>query len=100
MIAPSRDAEEERVPDDSTEARSGGPAGIDPADLPAEDLIRELQHLHETRHDTFLFGSDDALAMHTRRTAELEAEYVRRHPGRLVSAERVREGARRREARP
>jgi hypothetical protein len=70
--------------------------GVDPATLPDRDLLRELRHLHDTRHDTFLFGSDGALAVHTRRTAELEAEYLRRYPQRRVSEERVREGARRR----
>jgi len=91
------------VPDDLADARRGGPdrpVGVDPGQLSADDLIRELKHLHETRHDTFLFGSDDALAVHTRRMAELEAEYLRRHPQRLVSAERLREGARQRPGRP
>ena len=53
------------MPDDLADPRRGGPdrpVGIDPGQLSADDLIRELKHLHETRHDTFLFGSDDALA--------------------------------------
>jgi len=74
--------------------------GVDPAALTDRDLLRELRQLHETRHDTFLFGSDDALGMHTSRTVELEAEYVRRHPGRRVSAERLRDGARKRSVQP
>ena len=74
------------------------PNGVDPAVLSDPDLVRELSRLHETRHDTFLFGSDDALAVHTRRTAELEAEYLRRHPERHVSPDRLRPGARQRDA--
>lgn len=70
--------------------------GIDPKDLSGEDLLRELRHLHATRTDTLLHGSDDALANHTIRTRELEAEYLRRSPGRDVDPERLREGARQR----
>ncbi|MGN9779846.1 DUF6158 family protein [Nonomuraea sp. ZG12] len=68
--------------------------GIDPAQLSDEDLIRELRHLHVTRTDTFLHGSDDALATHTSRTNELESEYLRRNPDREVDPNRLREGAR------
>jgi hypothetical protein len=50
--------------------------------LSDEALERELQHLHETRHDTFLHGSEDALEAHTERMLELEQEYLRRHPKR------------------
>lgn len=78
--------EEERV--------SVPPHGVAPSDLKEEDLLRELNHLHVTRHGTFLHASDDALGMHTRRTAELEAEYVRRHPERQVDPARLRSGAR------
>ncbi|WP_240506644.1 DUF6158 family protein [Thermoactinospora rubra] len=70
--------------------------GVDPRDLSEEDLLRELRHLHTTRTDTFLHGSDDALARHTSRTNELESEYLRRHPERQVHPERLREGARQR----
>ena len=45
--------------------------GVPAEDLPDEALERELAHLHETRHDTFLHGSDDALDLRTHR---------RRHP--------------------
>jgi hypothetical protein len=75
---------------DSTEPTIGVP----PADLPEDDLIRELTHLHQTRTDTFLHGSPDSLNAHTRRTAELEAEYLRRHPEREVDPRRMREGSR------
>lgn len=57
------------------------PDGI-PADaLTDDDLRRELAHLHETRHDTVLAGSESALENHTRRMFELEAEFLRRLPG-------------------
>ncbi|MEU0571568.1 DUF6158 family protein [Nonomuraea sp. NPDC005983] len=70
--------------------------GIDPRELDDHDLLRELRHLHATRTDTFLHGSDDALATHTSRTNELESEYLRRYPERQVDPERLREGARQR----
>ncbi|MER6948101.1 DUF6158 family protein [Nonomuraea sp. NPDC000554] len=70
--------------------------GIDPRELGDHDLLRELRHLHATRTDTFLHGSDDALATHTSRTNELESEYLRRYPERQINPERLREGARQR----
>lgn len=70
--------------------------GIAPEDLAEEDLLRELASLHRTRHDTFLHSSPQALWHHTERMAELEAEYVRRHPEREIDAERLRSGARQR----
>jgi hypothetical protein len=72
------------------------PAG----DLGEEDLLRELASLHGTRHGTFLHGSGDALAEHTARTAELEDEYLRRHPERQIDPERLRAGARARSGQP
>jgi hypothetical protein len=72
------------------------PQGVPAAELAEEDLLRELAHVHQTRHDTFLHGSADALATHTRRTAELEQEYLRRHPEREVDPDRLRSGARER----
>jgi Family of unknown function (DUF6158) len=68
--------------------------GVPPEDLPESDLLRELEHLHHTRHDTFLHGSADALHAHINRTAELEQEYLRRHPEREVDPARTRAGAR------
>ncbi len=56
--------------------------GIDPSTLDDDDLERELTHMHETRHQTFLNGSEDALSMHTERMLALEAEYLRRFPDR------------------
>ena len=60
--------------------RTGIPAG----QLADDDLERELAHLHETRHDTFLSGSPDALKHHTDRMFELEAEFARRFPDRVT----------------
>jgi hypothetical protein len=54
--------------------------GVAPSDLDDEDLRRELAHLHDTRHDTVLGGSEDALAGHTRRMLSLEEEFLRRFP--------------------
>lgn len=68
--------------------------GVPPTVLSDEALERELLHLHETRNDTFLHGSDDALAFHTERTAALEEEYVRRNPDRVPDARRTRHGSR------
>ena len=68
--------------------------GVVPAALTDEALERELAHLHETRHDTFLHGSEDALHFHTTRTAELEQEYLRRNPDRVIDARRTRHGSR------
>ncbi len=56
--------------------------GIDPSTLDDDDLDRELTRLHETRHETFLNGTEDALNAHTERMLALEAEYLRRFPDR------------------
>lgn len=66
------------------------------AALSHRDLLRELETLHDTRHDTLRHGSDQALMHHDARTAELEGEYLRRFPQREVDPERLREGARQR----
>lgn len=71
-------------------------AGVPAGELSDEDLHRELRQLHTTRNDTFLHGSDDALAMHSARMVEMEAEYLRRHPERQVDPLRLRSGARER----
>jgi uncharacterized protein DUF6158 len=63
--------------------------GIDPAGLGDDDLIRELASLHRTRLDTLRYGPDAALDNHLRRTAELETEYMARHPGREVNQSRL-----------
>ncbi|UGY94384.1 DUF6158 family protein [Streptomyces gobiensis] len=72
-------------------------SGIDPVRLTEAQLLKELETIHRTRHDTLLHGSADALATHNVRMAELEGEYLRRHPRRPVAAGRTREGARARE---
>jgi hypothetical protein len=76
------------------QAHDGTPApetpGVNPSELSEADLIRELGSLHDTRHDTLRHGSDSALEHHNRRLAELEAEYLRRHPEREVDSARLR----------
>jgi hypothetical protein len=68
--------------------------GVPPPALTDEALERELLHLHETRNDTFLHGSEDALAFHTARMNDLESEYLRRNPDRVIDARRTRHGSR------
>ncbi|MFI5530762.1 DUF6158 family protein [Kitasatospora sp. NPDC051853] len=74
------------------------PLGVPAAELETGVLLRELQQLHRTRHETFLYGSEEALSRHTLRSGQLEAEYVRRFPYRHVAPGRTRSGARAREA--
>jgi hypothetical protein len=82
--------------------RSGGrpvppsTGGVPARDLSDDDLTRELTQLYSTRDDTLRHGSEQALSTHTRRTQELEAEYLRRFPDREIDPERLREGARQR----
>lgn len=68
--------------------------GIPAAELPDEDLFRELSNLYRTRLDTLRHASESALQTHSERTAELEAEYLSRFPGREPDPDRTREGAR------
>ncbi|MQY12539.1 hypothetical protein SRB5_26740 [Streptomyces sp. RB5] len=68
--------------------------GVAPHELPEHQLIRELETIHRTRHDTLLHGSPASLAAHNTRMAELEGEYLRRHPERMVAPGRTRDGAR------
>ncbi|MFC9976276.1 DUF6158 family protein [Spirillospora sp. NPDC127200] len=68
--------------------------GVDPSALSENDLFRELGHLYETRMEALRHASDDALAEHTSRTAQMEAEYLRRYPEREIDPERLRAGAR------
>jgi hypothetical protein len=97
--------EGEYTQDEAADALGHGSAGLDlapltegiaPEDLAEDDLLRELASLHRTRHETFLHASPQALWHHTERTAELEAEYVRRHPEREIEIDRLRSGARQR----
>jgi hypothetical protein len=71
-------------------------AGVEPNRLDDQQLMKELENIHRTRHDTLLHGSDDALRAHNDRMAQLEGEYLRRHPRRPVAAGRTRAGARER----
>ncbi|GAA1519877.1 hypothetical protein GCM10009827_039210 [Dactylosporangium maewongense] len=64
--------------------------GVSPGALTEEALLRELASLHGTRHDALRHGPDSALANHTRRTTELEGEYLRRHPSREINPARIR----------
>ncbi|MET9469698.1 DUF6158 family protein [Streptomyces sp. NPDC006544] len=73
------------------EAREAGPSV---SELEEGRLMKELEAIHRTRHETLLHGSDDALVTHTQRMGELEREYVRRHPGRAQTPGRTRSGAR------
>ena len=57
-----------------------GMHGINPAELSDDDLRRELQRLHDTRHETVMAGTEDALGTHTRRMLGLETEFLRRFP--------------------
>ncbi|WP_344610200.1 DUF6158 family protein [Dactylosporangium salmoneum] len=70
------------------------PPGVRAEALSDDDLSRELAHLHETRDETFRHGPARALEHHDQRTAELEAEWVRRYPDRAVEPRRLRDGAR------
>jgi uncharacterized protein DUF6158 len=80
------------VPDDDEFEETG----IAAADLSEEDLLRELEQLHRTRHETFLHAPTQALQHHSERTAELELEYLRRHPDRDIDPSRLRGHARER----
>ena len=56
------------------------PHGVDPRELGDDDLVREVTHLHETRHEAMRGASESAFEAHTRRMLELEQEYIRRFP--------------------
>ena len=74
--------------------------GIPAHELDDSALERELEHLHEMRHETFLNGSADALQEHTERMLALEEEYARRVPNRTQpDPMRTREGSRERDGR-
>ncbi|GAB2793366.1 DUF6158 family protein [Streptomyces chlorus] len=70
--------------------------GVEPNRLDDQQLMKELETIHRTRHDTLLYASNDALRAHNERMAQLEGEYLRRNPRRLVASGRTREGARER----
>jgi hypothetical protein len=54
--------------------------GVPPNELEDDDLRREVKHLHQTRHETLLGGSQSAFDQHTKRMLELEQEFLRRFP--------------------
>jgi hypothetical protein len=64
--------------------------GVPAGELSDDDLIRELEQLHRTRHETFLHAPTQALQHHSERTARLELEYLRRHPERDIDESRMR----------
>lgn len=68
--------------------------GVHPDQLDDQQLMKELESIHRTRHDTLLHGSTEALRTHNERMALLEGEYLRRHPHRPVVPGRTRDGAR------
>jgi hypothetical protein len=82
------DASEDLLEDDVLAHETGIPA----VDLAEDDLMRELEQLHRTRHETFLHASTQALQRHSERTVELELEYLRRHPERDIDENRLRDG--------
>ncbi|MGV9390937.1 DUF6158 family protein [Streptomyces olivaceus] len=78
------------------DSRDGAATGVDPGRLDDQQLMKELETIHRTRHDTLLYGSNDALRVHNDRMARLEGEWLRRNPRRPVAPGRTREGARER----
>ncbi|MFF9045414.1 DUF6158 family protein [Streptomyces parvulus] len=78
------------------DAIGGTMTGVDPGRLDDQQLMKELETIHRTRHDTLLYGSNDALRAHNDRMARLEGEWLRRNPRRPVAPGRTREGARER----
>jgi len=75
-----------------TTMRTADQSGIPAGELSDHELSRELASLHRTRHETFVHGSDSALANHDERSRELEGEYLRRFPGRDPDPRRLRPG--------
>lgn len=74
-----------------SEQQTGMPAG----GLHDDDLRREVEHLHATRHETMLHGSEDAFLTHTTRMLELEQEFIRRFPAEAApDGRRTRAGSR------
>ena len=73
-----------------TPAEESAPAPHPTQELSDDDLFRELGQLYETRLETLRRGSDSSLENSDRRIAELEQEYLHRHPHREVSPRRLR----------
>jgi Family of unknown function (DUF6158)/Protein of unknown function (DUF2795) len=93
---PEGEYAQDEVAEALTGAVTDSSIGVPPNELENEDLMRELWEIHRTRHETLRHGSDDALANHTSRMAELEAEYLRRWPEREIDPRRLRPGPRER----
>ncbi len=75
----------------AAENQTGLPAGA----LADDDLRRDVETLHRTRHETMLHGSEDAFEAHTRRMLELEQEFIRRFPSEAApDGRRTRAGSR------
>lgn len=75
--------------------------GVPASQLDDDELRRELFHMYETRRETFLDGSRQALAVHTDRMLELEHEFAARFPQEIKpSPLRTRKGARRAAGQP
>ncbi|WP_433333184.1 DUF6158 family protein [Spirillospora sp. CA-294931] len=68
--------------------------GVAPDALSDEKLLVELGHLYDTRLDALRHAASQAFSEHTHRMNQLEAEYLRRRPGREIDPERLRAGAR------
>lgn len=94
----SETSETSETQDRSVAEHRGGARGVDPTDLDDQQLLRELETIHRSRHDTLLYASAAALSAHNVRMAELEGEYLRRHPQRSAALGRTRAGARARQA--
>jgi hypothetical protein len=56
-------------------------------ELADDDVVRELDHMHQKRSDVFRTGSADAWRNHLERTTQLEAEYLRRFPRGVTAAD-------------
>jgi len=76
--------------DPESEVPQEGIAGVD---LDDADLLLELESLHRSRHEALLHAPTQALLRHSERTAELEMEYLRRHPERDIDPGRLRSGS-------
>ena len=69
-------------------------SGVPGEKLTDDELRRELEQLHRTRHDTFLNGSPHALEHHTHRMLELEQAYRARFAWESPDDMRTRAGSR------
>lgn len=79
-------------PDSAPAETQTGMPGVALAD---DDLRREVETLHRTRHETMLHGSEDAFEAHTVRMLELEKEFIRRFPAEAApDGRRTRAGSR------